>query len=264
MAGKPFFVIPLDLGTVATGNEVANRPATHLGEFNYRGMVWQSNGTSDLWVRGDFGSAKDIDFVGLLGSNAIPAATTIRIRLGDSQAEVDGTADYDSTALTFVDPTPIAPPPHGYHSHHELPSMVSKRWWRIDIAGHSGDFEGAKLVIGKKITASVYYETAWQRSIRDLGGVTFSRNGVPAQSLGEKLRATSFKMSWLTEAEMEGAFSVLDETIGKTSPVFVSFDPEATTYRQRRTFFGWLEDNPSMQKVRYQTFERNFSIISLF
>lgn len=263
MADIPFIVVPVDLGTIATGNEITSRPASHLGEFNYRGMVWQSSGATDLWVRCDLGSAQDIDFVGVLGANAI-SATTIRIRLGDSQAEVDGTADYDSTAIAFINPTPAVIPANGYHSHHELPSMVSKRWIRIDIGSHTGDFEASMLVIGKKLQPGVFYEGQWQAGVRDLGGITFSRNAVPGITVGEKLRTAGFKLSWITETEMETEFAPLDEAMGRTFPMFVSFDPAATTYRQRRTYFGWFEEQPNIGKLGYNRFEREFSILSLF
>lgn len=262
MALKPFFVIPTDLGTVTTGNERANRPASHLGEFTYAGMVWQSILETNLWVKCDFGSAQDIDFVGLLAANALPG-TTIRIRLGDSEAEVDGVADYDSTAIAFIDPA-ITRDDGLYHSHHELPAMVSKRWLRIDIAGHTGDFQASMLVAGKTISPATYYESQWSRDVRDLGAVTFSRNGVPGINAGTRLRAISYRLAWLTEAEMEETFSPLDEATGKTDPLYLCFDPEATTSRQRRTFFGFNEEQPSFSKRGFDRFERNFQFLSMF
>ncbi|KKW92977.1 hypothetical protein [Sphingobium chungbukense] len=262
MAEKPFFVVPLDLGTITTGNERANRPASHLGEFLYRGMVWQSDGNSNLWVCCDLGAAQDIDFVALLGTNA-QSGTTIRVRLGDSQGEVDGTADYDSGAVALISPTPATVPAQGYHSHLEL-AAVSKRWLRIDIGGHSGDFSASMLVVGKKVQPGSYYEGQWQRSVRDLGGVTFSRNGVAGVTAGGKMRAAVWKMSWLTESEMEENFAPMDMAIGKSSPLLACFDPAATSYRQARTYFGICEDQPALTKLGWNRFERQFQILSLF
>lgn len=262
MADIPFIVVPLALGTLATGNARTNRPASHLGETFYRGMVWQSNGNTDLWIRGDFGSAQDIDFVALLGANALPG-TTIRIRLGDSQGEVDGTADYDTTALPFINPA-ITRVDGVYHSHHELPEPVSKRWWRIDIEGHTGDFSASVLVIGLKQRPARYYETNWQTAVRDLGSITFSRNAVPGFIPGAKLRTLQYALRWITEAECETMFAPLDEAMGRTSPFYLCFDPADTTYRQRRTFFGWNEEATTIAKVRFDGFERTFNILSLW
>jgi hypothetical protein len=262
LAQKPFFVIPTPLGTVTSGNELANRPAAHLGEFYYRGMVWQSSGNANLWVDVNLLEAVDIDFVGVLAANAGPA-TTIRVRLGDSQAEVDGSADYDSGAVPFINPS-ITRDDGLYHAHIELPSVQTKQWLRIDIGSHTGDFQASMLVVGKKIAPSCYYETQWNRDVRDLGAVTFGRNGVPGVSKGARLRAIGYKLAWLNEAEMENTFSPLDENVGKTDPVFLCFDPEATAYRQRRTFFGFNEDQPSLAKRGSNRFERDFQFLSLF
>jgi hypothetical protein len=262
MAQKPFFVIPTPLGTVTSGNERVNRPASHLGQFYYKGMVWQSTGNASLYVRCDLGSAQEIDFVGVLAANAL-STTTIRVRLGDSQAEVDGSADYDSTALPFIDPL-ITRDDGLYHSHLELPSVQTKQWVRIDIGGHTGDFSASMLVIGKKIQPVEYYEPKWNRDIRDLGSLTFARNGVPGISYGERLRAIGFTLAWLNEEEMEELFSPMDEAVGKTDPLFVCFDPEATDYRQRRTFFGFNEEQPSYTKQGFNRFQRSFQFLSLF
>lgn len=262
MAETPFFVIPTDLGTITTGNERANRPAAHLDEFYYRGMVWQSNGNANLWVRCDLGAAADIDFVAVLNANATPS-TTIRVRLGDSQAEVDGPADYDSTALPFIDPA-ITRDDGLYHSHLELDTVQTKQWLRVDIGSHSGDFSGSMLVVGKRLEPTRYYETQWARSVRDLGTLSFARNGVPGVQRGSRLRAIAFTLAWTTEDEMEELFSPMDEAVGKTSPLYLCFDPEATTKRQRRTFFGFNEDQPELTKRGSNRFERGFQFLSLF
>ena len=262
MAGVPFIVLPLALGAVTSGNARTAKPADHLGEFNYRSMVWGSNGASNLWVRGDLGVAQAIDYVGMLAATA-QSGTTIRVRLGDTQAEVDGTADYDSGAIAFINPS-IVRTDGLYHSHHELPSTMTKRWWRIDIGGHSGDFEASMLVMGKKLQPARYYDTTWTVATRDLGSVTFARNGVPGFAAGAKLRSMQFKLSWINEAESEAMFQPVNEAMGKTAPFLTCFDPEVSIYRQRRTFFGFFEDQPSIGKVAFDRFEQAFQVLSLF
>ncbi|WP_374139376.1 hypothetical protein [Sphingomonas sp.] len=263
MALTPFAVLPLALGTVATGNAAAATPATHLGEFNYRGMVWKSSGNSNLWVRGDFGTAKAIDFVSMMGANAL-AGTQIRVRLGDSQAEVDGSVEgYDSGTVNFIAPA-VTRQDGIYHSHLELPSTQTRRWWRIDISGHTGDFSASMLVMGLKVRPSRYYETNWTISNRDLGSLQFGRNGVPGITTGAKLRALNYKLAWLTEAEAETMIAPLDDLTGRTTPMYLCFDPETTVYRQRRTFFGWNEEQPSLGKIGFNRFERTYQILSLF
>ncbi|PZU59847.1 MAG: hypothetical protein DI547_05055 [Sphingobium sp.] len=242
MAALPFACIPLPLGTIATGNETAAKLALHLGEFAYIGMTWRSAGNANLWIRGDFGSARDVDFVSLLSANALPG-TTIRVRLGDTQAAVDGTAAYDSGALSFISPG-ITREDGLYHSHLELPSLQTRRWWRIDIGGHTGDFEAAKLVLGKKVVPSRYYSAGFEFGVEDLGEISLNRWGVPDESQGLIFRTLRFTLGWITEAEYETSWRPLAEKLGKRRVAHWCFDPAATTYRQARTYFGWLSDAP--------------------
>lgn len=263
MAEKPFFVVPRPFAAVTSGNELAARPASHLGEFFYRGMVWESSDATDLWVLVDLGLETMVDFIGMMGANAL-SGTDIRVRLGTTQAEAEGgAAAYDSGAVDFISPA-ITREDERYHSHTELGSPVLTRWVRIDISGHTGAFLASMLVVGKKVEPVHYYEGQWAREVRDLGGVTFSRHGVPGVSEGSKLRGISFRLAWLTEDEMEETFSPIDERVGKTAPLFLAFDPEATIYRQRRTFFGFMEEQAIYTKRGYDRFEREFRFLSLF
>ena len=265
MAQKPFFVVPLALSEFAAGNEADNRPASHLGEFYYRGMVWQTDGDANLWVRARIADPGAVDFVALMNANAQPG-TTIRIRLGDSEAEVDGAADYDSGVLSFIDPA-ITRDDGLYHSHHELPDGALSNphnFIRIDIGGHTGNFEASMLVVGKRITPAHYYEPNWQREVRDLGAVAFGRNGVPSVQAGARFRGLIFRLQWISEAEMEELFSPVDEATGKTDPLYLCFDPEPSIYRQRRTMFGFNEEMPAYTKVGANRHNREFRFLSLF
>jgi hypothetical protein len=257
----PFCVEPLALGTVTTGNERANRLAAYLDEEKDAGMVWQSTGNANLWIRGNFGSAKPIDFVSLLSANALPG-TTIRIRLGDTQAEVDGTADYDSGVLPFISPSIIRDDGY-YNSHHQLPSVQTKQWWRIDIAGHTGDFEAATLVMGKRITPARYYDRGFEYGVEDMGGMSFGTYGVVSEEDGIVLRTLKFKLSWITEAEWETMFRPLVERIGQRGFLFWCFDPEPTVYRQAKTYMGPTTRMPSVVSgSKPGTFGLEFSITS--
>ncbi len=262
MAGVPFFVRPLPFTVLASGNALGGNPALHLAEFQYVGMTWRSNGTSPaLTVDIDFGSAQTIDFVGVLAANALPG-TTFRIAMGASLANVQGaTPTYDSTALTF-----IAPAVTGralYNSHFELPAAQTYRYMRVTIAGHTGDFEAAFLVAGQKVQPARYYEPEWEVGPADLGTISLNRNSVPDIARGTILRNKSFTLGWLTEAEHETKFAPLAQAVGKIEPVFVCFDPEATTYRQGRTYFGRFTDNLRTRKRNYNRHERSFELLSM-
>lgn len=258
---KPLFIVPLDLGTITTGNETAGYPAANLNRPKAIGLTWKSTGAANVWVRGDLGANKDIDFCSIVSANAL-AGTTIRVRLGDTQAEVDGTADYDSTAVAFISPS-ITREDGLYHSHLELPSVQTKRWFRIDIAGHTGDFQAANLVLGKKIEPSGFYNFEWAIGIEDLGGLEISRYGVFDEEVGSIMRTLEFSLGWQTEAEFETNFRPMMEKLGTRGIIYLCFDPDPTIYRQAKTYMGVFSKPPYARSARKpQTYSQDFQILS--
>ena len=260
---KPFFAVPFPLPSIVSGNVRAGYSALHLARPKASGLTWRTNGTANAWVRGDLGSAQSIDFASLVAANALPG-TTIRLRLGTTQAEVDGAAPYDSTALPFISPS-ITRADGLYHSHLEIVAPVSARWWRIDIAGHTGDFEASTLVLGKRIEPSRFWDTSsLEYGVQDLGGIEIGRLGVVDETPGKVLRTIDFTLSWQTEVEFEASFRPLVEALGTRGIVHLAFDPESTTYRQARTYLGFFRKAPFARGVRKpRTFSMDFQLLSL-
>ena len=236
---RPFAVLPLALTGIATGNERANRPATHLSLPQYPGMVWQSNGNTNLWVRGQFGGATQaVNFMSLMGANAQPG-TTIRVRLGTTQAQVDGTAPYDSGAQPFI--TPARTRADGlYHSHLELPSVVNASWWRIDIGNHTGDFSASALIMGERRQPARFYNRDRELGFEDLGSLDIGRLGVVAETPGVVLKTMLFRLGWVSEAEYFNTWVPLFATKGKRQLIYFCFDPDATVLRQDKSLLGYL------------------------
>lgn len=259
---KPIFVVPYALGSITTGNEVAGHPAIHLGRHKAMGLTWKTSNASNVWVRGDFGGNLPVDFLSVISANAL-SGTKIRIRLGSTQAEVDGTAPYDTGSVDFISPS-IARQDGLYHSLLRLPTVVSARWWRIDITGHTGAFEAAALVIGTTIETPCFYNQDYEFGVEDLGTVDINRWGVFDEQSGIILRRVDFTLSWVNEAVFEATFRPMHEKLGQTGMVYVCFDPEPTTYRQARTYFGLLRQ-PAFAKAtrKARTFSHEYQIRSL-
>lgn len=246
MALQPLFCVPLDLGALSGGTAAAGHPHAHLNRKHSLGLTWKA-GSGQQFVRGNLGSAKSIDFCAILSANA-QAGTTFRLRLGDSQGEVDGTADYDSGAQTFIDPS-ITRDDGLYHSFFQLPAVHTKRWWRIDIGNHSGDFSAPILVLGKKIVPQRFYNYDHETSTEDLGALNWGRNGVPDYQPGRILRTKQFTLDWVTTTEWEEQFRPMAESLGTTGMVYCCFDPTANAYRQGRTYFGRMR-KPLVERAR--------------
>lgn len=259
----PFAVVPLDINNVATGNELATtNPATHLGAFHVIGATWKTSSNANVWIRGDLGSAKEIDFVSLIAANALPG-TKIRVRLGDSQAAVDGAAAYDSGEIDFISPA-ITRGDGLYHSHLELPSVQTRRWWRIDITGHTGAFEVSKLIMGKRITPTRFYDKDFEFGIEDTGNLDITRTGVMHETPGQILRTLQFALGWLTNDEYETKFRPLAEAMGTRGMMFWCFDPQANAYRQNKTYFGVFKTAPfATGGVKPGNYAKEFQILSV-
>ncbi len=244
---KPFAVLPLVLSNITTGNERANRPASHLAQ-PHPGMRWQSDGSGSLFVRGQFSGTQRVNFASLMACNAIPA-TWWRVKLGMSQAEVDAVAPpYDSGAIAIIDP-PRTEPSGLYHSHLEIPVVQNASWWRIDIGNHTGDFSAAHLVLGEKREPAHFYNRDREFGFENLGAVEIARNGVIAVTPGVRLRTFLFRLAWVNEAEFFDKWAPLiqPDAAGNLPILYWCVDPEATVYRQRKSFLGYMARDPFMR-----------------
>ncbi len=243
MIEKPIFVDPIDLGTIATGSALTGNPVSNLNRLETMGLTWKTaDSPGTIYARGQLASSKAISFLAILSANAQPG-TTFRLRLGTSQAEVDGTAPYDSGALAFISPA-ITRDDGLYHSFLRMPDTEDATWWRIDIGGHSGAFEAGGAVMGEAIEPSRFYDKGFERGMEPFGSLDYNRFGVPDATPGVSLRTLLFTLSWLNEAEYEDTFAPLAHKLGTTSPVYVCFDPASTVWRQNRTYFGTLGKAP--------------------
>ena len=244
---KPFAVLPHALSSITTGNAKTNRPASHLGLFQHPGMRWESAGTTNLWVRGQFTGTQAVNFVSLMAANA-QAGTTIRVRLGTTQAEVDGTAPYDSGAVTIINPARTEASGL-YHSHIEIGSVQNASWWRIDIAGHTGDFSASALVFGLKRQAGFFYNRDREFGFEDLGSLEIGRNGIVGDTPGVVLRTLLFRLQWVSDEEWFTNWEPLGlrNSDGTKRVVYWCFDSDATVRRQAKSYLGFMARDPLLR-----------------
>jgi hypothetical protein len=259
MAGKPIFVKPLPFTVSAYGNQLTSNPASSLGEFQYPGVTWKSSGNTNLYVVVDLGAAQTVDFVAMLASNAL-AGTAFTITMDTTSAgAIGGSPAYSSGAQTFISPATTGRAL--YNSYFAFPSAQTYRYLAIQITGHTGDFEASFLVIGTQISVTRYYETQWESCVLDLSQVTDNRNGVSELAYGAVWRQLQFTLGWLTESEWETSILPLLLACGKTEPLYCCFDPDPTTYRQNRTYFGRLAE-ATVRKMGFNQFQKEFQIKS--
>lgn len=257
----PFAVVPLPFTTYSVQNERSNRPASHLSEFKSKGMVWQTNGNTTLLFKGDLGSPKPVNFVALLLTNAQPST---KFQFLMSNDPTFASVGYNSTALDIISPS-ITREDGLYHSHLEIPSVQTYRYFDLTISGHTGDFQAAFLVIGQKLTPATYYNPDFEFGLEDQGSLEWTRYGVASEEDGVLMRKLKLTFSWLSQTDYETKFRPLTEKVGKRGMVYFCFDPEPTVYRQSKTYFGVLTEPPFATGAapKQTNYEMPFELLSL-
>lgn len=258
---KPFFVRPLAFTINSTGNERAEKLAAHLKELDAPGMVWGSNGATNVYVILDLASAKTFDFVSVISANAI-AATDWRVRAAASAANTSAAPAYDSGVLDFISPA-ITREDGLYHSHLEISPAKTYRYVRIDITSHTGDFEAAAVVIGQKIASTTFYSSGWESEPEDLGKIDISRFGIVESAGGKVYRKLRFVLAWMSYSEYETSFQPMIEALGARGLVYCCFDPESATKRQANSYFGWLKKASAQGGKRFGKYEVDFEMLSM-
>lgn len=259
---KPFFVVPAAPSGMVCDSAESGHPVGNLARFDAIGLTWKCAVDGGHFIRGWFDDEQDIDFCSMISANAEPA-TQIRLRLGATQAEVDGVAPYDSTDLDFISPA-ITREDGLYHSHLELGAPVTATWFRIDITNMDAAFEAAFLVLGRKVTPARFYNLDFGRGVEDLGEGKFTAWGVFDEDPGLVFRTLDLTLGWLTEDEFEQDFQPMLRRLGTRGVIFASFDPELTTMRQSKTYMGVLK-KPGYARGRPKprTFSMDLSLLSM-
>lgn len=257
----PFAVIPYPFTVTTALNERANRPASHLAEFKAKGMVWQSTGNANLELKLDLGSAKPINFLGMLNANALPG-TNWAVTLSNNS---DFSSPlYTSGGMSFINPS-ITREDGLYHSHAELPATYTARYIAISLNGHTGDFQASFLVIGQKLQPANYYSPDFEFGVEDQGSLDWTRFGVAEEESGIIMRKLALTFSWMSQSDMETKFRPFVEKLGKRGMALWCFDPEATVYRQAKTYFGHMKE-PAFAtgaSPKQTNYEMKFEILSL-
>ncbi len=262
---KPIFMRPHALESMLWANALLGNPADNLARHDASGVVWQSAGSSNLWVSGQFeGGAKAVDLIALVLTNA-SATTTARLRLGNSFSDAETGTLLDTGDLLIRSPVPAVDRGDGLsHWFHKLDTAVTATHWRLEISNHSGDFIASSLLLGERVETGYFYNPDYQFGAQDLGDISFSRWGVIEDSGGLVQRTLDFALGWQDEDEFETEFRPIMEDLGQRGLLYCCFDPADSIYRQARTYFGVLGRPLAARGVRKpKTFLLEFNIASI-
>lgn len=260
MAKPPFIVIPYEPASVTEYNQLASRPASHLGEFLFPGMVWRTNAPQAfLNVAIDLGSAKPIDFFAMLGMRS-PTVVSGNAVLGSTLGTFD---QYAGPSISMPETSTPAPADGLGQWMHILGAPITSRYPSALIYSVLPEFGASFFVVGQRITFERFAEHDWEVGGDDTSQVAFTRGGVPDIAEGVFQRTLSFTLKWVSEAEYFEKVAPLDALVGRRKPVLICFDEEAGARRQALTYFGLLRENPRTKRANARAFERRFEILSL-
>ena len=259
MATLPFAVIPVPFSLYIVNNERTEKPAANLAQFKHVGLTWRTNGATSISIFGDFGAATAVDFMSLLLTNAT-ASTTVTLILSNDSAFATSTTVVNASLIRYGQGADRS----GFYTSHNEFASQTYRYFQLQIASHTGDFEAAKLVIGKKIVPTTFYDPAFEQGVEDRGSLEIGRYGVVSEDPGVIFRVLKMKFSWLTKSDYEDKFRPLDEKLGKRGVAFWCFDPTADAYRQNNSYFGWLREPPyATGAVKNTRFEKEYQVLSM-
>lgn len=252
---------PYNFTVLSTGNATTAGPAANLNN-DRMGRVWQCSGTSTCYVVVDLGSAKTVDTVALLASNA-NSGDTVRLRGASTSAAVSGTtppgsflADQTFNAVASTDGNKRL-----HRNGMKTFTGVSARYWRIDVTTTNSAFQAGRLVLGSSLAAADAQDYGWGFEVADLGSIEDTTLGIDDIRIGAKVLAFDWTWSWLTETEARGALLDVLAYGGKTRPILVCLDPAASDLHNVLGF-GQLVEGVKGTNYASNTYQASFSLRS--
>jgi len=223
--------------TVTATSEAASMPASNLNKVQ-PSDVWRSAALTGQVIEIDLGSARAVDLVALMFSNLTSAATW-RIQAGSTT----GVTDYDyGTETAWAGATENTDRPHAMVY---LPAAQTYRYWKItltDAANPDGYFEAGRLILADALQFTRNHAYGAGRGFNDLSTTREAFGGQLLLEDRAKRPVVTFEANWLTAEEMERDLLELQRTI--TGAVFAMLNPDASTYRQGRMYYGKLALEP--------------------
>lgn len=230
-------------GALSAPNGSAAGTSVSYLDNDYIGTIWRStltSGTDGIDI--DFATARAIDTVLLLSNNGL--ATTQQPVAATSQAGL-ATPAYTGAAVSLAAGSAVMTSGR-YNSYQDLGAPQTYRWWRIYLAGLSGAVEAGRLCMGTRFSPARNFSFGAAFGARDLGGMDFSRQGVPLETPGAVLRTIGLSFTSATRQEAEETLLPLLEVIGNRRFITVLTDPDANALRQRRMYHGPVSGNLEM------------------
>lgn len=216
--------------------------------------VWRTQTTTTAAVILDNGSAKTVQLVGLMNTNAT-AAATFQFRVSDADPTGASGEIYDSGTIAagVVDPV--------YQTFiHVLSSEVMGRYMRLDITDSSLSFiEGGRLFMGPCWRPGIGLAFGMRRGYADPSRLETSLGGQVYIDRRPKARRFTLTFDFVTEAEMNAGLSEIDRLNSITEDVLFVLDP-ASSNLGRDSLWGLLSNQSGIAQPHHDTFRQSYTL----
>ena len=255
MIEPAILVVPAAVLGWTANATVSGFPVENLG---YDGPVgWASKPAGDTHIfTAELGNAP-VDTIALLASNAPPAAT-VTVKAGTTTAGLDFT--HGPVPFRASSALPGRP---GYHALIRLPSVQSRRYWRVEITADvfSNHFHLEHAVFGQN-RSTKNHSIDKSETLVDLGTFDRTRGGNPIRNLGARLRRVDFDISMLTEEQFELNYADLDWRVGSSEPVLCVPNSKDNAFLHDRILYGPIRGGKNVNPASPR-YTRGFSIESV-
>lgn len=191
-----------------------------------QGLVWRSSGLAGAFIVFDT-HAIPFDSIVLVGNN-LRASDTIRIRMADTTAAVNGSAPYDETEVAWSGEAPL----HYASSLFMLPDVVNYRYIRMDFtatAHPDGFIQAIALVVGKRITA-LGIDIGNQLTFEDGSTETTTAGHETFEEFGVR-ETNKIKLGYTKLSEFNRYWRRFMSNVGKTRAFFFTPNTEAEDFQ---------------------------------
>ena len=238
-----FALRPLVPTLVTASGTAAGYAAANVAN-DYAGIVWRSPTGANAYLIIDLGADILIDTVMLFGVKNAPAGA--KLTVGAAVAATGGASytDYSQVDLYAGSVTPRSGAGVALYrlDLNGAGAAVSARYFKLyfDSLGAGGNIQIARVVIGKRTALNRNFSFGAAFGVRDLGSFGFSPQGVMLRRRAAKLRTLGISFDNVKRDEVEGQVQPLIELSAGQEPVALCIDPDTSTERQNRCYFGPL------------------------
>ncbi len=239
----------VDNAAITANSETSGYPATNIQDVQLA-KKYRSSGVSSEWIKFDFGGAKAIKGIFVLGHN-ITSGATIKIQANSSDTwtspAIDQNMNYDEDVIYYL-----------------FSSEQSYQWWRFHVedgGNPDGYIEIGRVEICKLLELGDVINSDYPETIYRTDKTQYTLTGQVFGDEGISYKLWSLGMPFLTDDDKEDLEIVYNE-VGQIKPlVLILYEDMIETYGIKYVIFN---DNISFNHIFKNIWNCNLAFREVF